>query len=116
MPRESEVVTWGYTSGPSTMTLLNNLAVLYQNLGKYNAAEPLCVESSEESKSVLGDTQTSTLTAMNNLAVLYQCLGKDDGDAEALWYVECLEKRKLMLGDAYPETLESMHYLARNIL
>jgi len=52
----------------------------------------------------------STLSSIDNLAALYYKQGKYD-KAEPL-YVECLEKRKAVLGDTHPDTLSSINNLA----
>mmetsp|Transcript_3312 Transcript_3312/g.5090 ORF Transcript_3312/g.5090 Transcript_3312/m.5090 type:complete len:102 (-) Transcript_3312:93-398(-) len=80
---------------PNTLTSMNDLALLYQDQGKYNAAEPLYVECLEKRKATLGDDHPNTLTSMNDLALLYQDQGKYNA-AEPL-YVECLEKSKATL-------------------
>ena len=47
---------------------------------------------------------------MNNLAAAYSSQGKYR-DAEVL-YKQCLDKRKVVLGETHPETLRTMNNLA----
>jgi len=49
------------------------------------------------------------LVSLNNLAGLYYSQGKYN-EAEPL-YVECLEKRKSVLGEAHPSTLTTSRNL-----
>jgi hypothetical protein len=53
-----------------------------------------------------GDDNSETLKSLNDLAVLYEKMDKFD---KALpLYEECLERRKKVLGEDNPETLESL--------
>jgi len=61
---------------PDTITLMNDLALLYQHQGKYADAEPLYKEALAGSQKALGLEHPYTLTSMNNLAFLYRHQGK----------------------------------------
>jgi tetratricopeptide (TPR) repeat protein len=65
---------------------LNNLALLYDNQGKYAEAEPLFKRSLAIKEKALGSDHPSVATSLNNLAGLYRAT---DREAEA----EKLEKR-----------------------
>ena len=69
---------------PDTATSLNNLAILYDNQGKYDDAEPLYKRALAVTEEVLGPMHPDTATSLNNLAVLYNNQGKYD-DAEPLY-------------------------------
>ena len=71
---------------------MNNLAVLFKSQGKYEAAEPLYIETLRLRKKVLGAEHPETLSSMNNLAVLFKSQGKYEA-AEPL-YIEMLRLRK----------------------
>ena len=57
---------------------MNNLALLYENQGKYDEAEPVYVECLALRKAILGTSHPDTLNSMNNLAGLYESQGKYD--------------------------------------
>jgi len=59
-------------------TRLNNLAVLYESLGRYSEAEPLYEQAIEIDKRSLPQDHPSLATHLNNLAGLYKCLGTRD--------------------------------------
>ena len=61
---------------PSTLSCMNNLALLYRNQGRYAEAEPLYLATLETRKRVLGDEHPDTLTSMSNLAILYAVQGR----------------------------------------
>ena len=82
---------------------LNNLAIMYELMGRYADAEPLFVESLAILKKQLGDEHPNVATSLNNLAGLYRSQGRY-ADAEPL-YVESLAIRKMQLGDEHPNTV-----------
>ncbi|KAJ3287183.1 Kinesin light chain 3 [Borealophlyctis nickersoniae] len=89
---------------------LSSLAILFMDQGSYEEAEPLCVDSLEIFRRVLGGDHPDTLSPINHLARLYMYQGKDE-KAEPL-YVECLERMTRVLGEDHPYTLESLNGLA----
>jgi tetratricopeptide (TPR) repeat protein len=90
---------------------MSNLALLYQNQGRLEEAEPLCVKALETRRRVLGEEHTDTLTSMNNLAVLYGRQGRFE-EAEPL-HLEALETRWKVLGEEHADTAASMNNLAQ---
>ena len=86
------------------------LASLYERQGRYELAEPLCIECLEARKTKLGLDHPDTLGSINNLALLYSRQGRYEL-AEPL-YIECLEGRKTKLGLDHPDTLQSINNLA----
>ena len=62
---------------------MNNLALVYEQQGKYTEAEVLHQQTLELERTALGDAHPSTLDSMNNLALVYQQQGKY-AEAEAL--------------------------------
>jgi tetratricopeptide (TPR) repeat protein len=95
---------------PDTLASLNNLAVLYQDQGKYADAEPLYKEALARCQKALGLEHPDKFAFMNNLASLYQYQGKY-ADAEPL-YKEALAGCQKALGLEHPDTLTSMNNLA----
>ena len=61
---------------PDTATSLNDLAVLYQDMGEYAKAEPLLQEALRIRQKVLGKENPGTATSLNNLAGLYWAMGE----------------------------------------
>ena len=57
---------------PSTLIMINNLALCYKNMGNYENAKQLYEECVEKSTQALGEDHPDTLTLVNNLTVLYQ--------------------------------------------
>ena len=87
---------------PDTALSLNNLAVLYDNQGKYDKAEPLYQRALTIREKVLGPDHPDTATSLNNLAVLYDNQGKYD-KAEPL-YQRALTIYEKVLGPDHPHT------------
>ncbi|QRV92221.1 kinesin light chain [Ceratobasidium sp. AG-Ba] len=95
---------------PSTLSSMNNLALTYQNQGKYREAAALQEQLVEIRKRVSGHDHRHTLTAMSNLAGTYYELGRYT-DAQSL-QLHILDTRKRVYGREDPDTLISMHELA----
>jgi serine/threonine protein kinase/tetratricopeptide (TPR) repeat protein len=60
------------------LNALNDLAVLYQDQGKYDKAEPFFRECLDVRRRVFGEEHISTFIAMNNLGILYAYQGHYD--------------------------------------
>ncbi len=95
---------------PDTLNTLNNLAVLYQNIGDYTQAEPLYQQTLKISQDVLGNQHPDTAASLNNLALLYQAMG-DYPRAKPL-HQQALKIRQDVLGDQHPDTVNSLNSLA----
>ena len=80
---------------------LNNLAVLYQDMGQYAKAEPLFQRSLEIREAKLGKDHPDVAASLNNLAVLYQDMGQY-AKAEPL-YQRSLKIREAKLGKDHPD-------------
>jgi tetratricopeptide (TPR) repeat protein/predicted Ser/Thr protein kinase len=93
-----------------TLKSMNNLALAYQDAGRFGDAVPLFEEVLKESKVRNGPNNTATLTVMNNLANAYRAVGRL-ADAVPL-AEETLEKRKALSGPDDAETLRAMGNLA----
>ena len=88
---------------PQTLASMNNLARLFHNQGKYEAAKPLYDETLRLRKKVLGPTHPDTLASINNLTTLlrYQ-------KAELL-NQELIRLSQEIPGQEYFQTLGSMN-------
>jgi tetratricopeptide (TPR) repeat protein len=87
---------------PHTISTMNNLANLYSDQGKYEAAEPLYVKCLEKMKVKLGDDHPNTIASMGNLANLYKDQGRYEA-AESL-YKKCIGLSIIKLGNDHPYT------------
>jgi len=61
---------------PDTLTRMANLAVTYQNQGRWDAAEELQVQVMETRKKKLGADHPSTLTSIGNLGFTWKGSGR----------------------------------------
>ncbi len=69
---------------PLLATTLNNLAALYESLGRHGKAEPLYTRSLAIAEKALGPEHPNLAAILNNLAGLYQAQGRI-GEAEPLF-------------------------------
>ena len=95
---------------PSTLTSVNNLALLYKSQGRYAEAEPLYQRALTARERVSGPEHPDTLTSVNNLAALYDSQGRY-AEAEPL-YERALAACERVLGQEHPVTLTSVNNLA----
>src|SRR5262249_39989028 len=92
------------------MEIRTTIGHLYNNLGKFAAAQTHIKRALEISSSVLGEEDPGTLTLMNNLAGVYMNQGKF---AQAQpFMVKALEVGRRVKGEEHPETLWFMNNLA----
>ncbi|MBP0019558.1 MAG: tetratricopeptide repeat protein, partial [Cyanobacteria bacterium SBLK] len=89
---------------------LNYLALLYESQGKYEAAEPLFLQSLDLRKKLLGEDHPSVAISLNNLAGLYKSQGKYEA-AEPL-FLQSLDLWKKLLGEDHPSVATSLNNLA----
>ncbi len=54
---------------------MNNLALLYDSQGKYEAAEPLYVEAINIFETLLGNDHSLTITVRNNYYIMLDKMG-----------------------------------------
>jgi tetratricopeptide (TPR) repeat protein len=91
-------------------TSLNNLAVLYDNQGKYSEAEPLYLDALEMRKQLFTGDHPDVASSLNNLALLYHNQGKYS-EAEPL-YLDALEMTKRLFTGDHPDVASSLNNLA----
>lgn len=94
---------------PNTVTALNNLAALYQNMGESARAEPLFHRALAVREKTLG-AHPLTANSLNNLATLYQAMGAYVR-AEPL-FRRALAIRTEVVGEEHPDTAMSLNNLA----
>jgi tetratricopeptide (TPR) repeat protein len=97
-------------SDPHTLTSMNNLAVVYNDLGRYDDAEPLMVKALQRTKDLFGERSTDTTSCMSTLASVYVHQGRYEL-AESL-YAGALKLLRELKGDRDPETIKSLSNLA----
>ncbi|MBC7820424.1 MAG: CHAT domain-containing protein, partial [Planctomycetaceae bacterium] len=89
---------------------LNNLALLYDSLGRYAEAKPLYRQAVEIWRKTLGDQHLHYAAGLNNLAMLYDSMGRY-ADAEPL-YQQALEIWRTTLGERHPNYGACLNNLA----
>jgi tetratricopeptide (TPR) repeat protein len=89
-----------------TAKSLNNLALLYDAMGRYPEAEPLYVRSLSIYEQQLGADHPNTALSLNNLAALYYAMGRY-AEAEPL-YVRSLSIYEQQLGADHPNTATTL--------
>jgi CHAT domain-containing protein/Tfp pilus assembly protein PilF len=95
---------------PDYAASLNNLAVLYREMGDYAKAEPLYRQALEIKKRVLGENHPDYAASLNNLAISYHAMG-NYAKAEPL-YRQALVIKKRVLGENHPDYAGSLNNLA----
>jgi nephrocystin-3 len=101
---------WMRPKHVNTATSLANLAMLLQDKGDYDAAEPLFRRALAIEEQVLGTQHHNTATSMANLATLLHNKGNYD-EAETL-YRRALGIHEQVLGTQHPDTATSLNNLA----
>ncbi len=91
------------------MDALNNLGILYLDLGKMTEAEALYQRALAGKEKAFGPDHTSTLDTVNNLGNLYSDLGKMT-EAEAL-YQRALAGYEKAFGPDHTSTLDTVNNL-----
>ena len=95
---------------PDTLMALNNLAVVYGELGQYDKALELNKKAYELCCKVRGEEHPDSLIVLNNLALAYSDSGQYE-KAHGL-HKKAYELRCKVLGEEHPDTLASLNNLA----
>ena len=98
---EQVAAEYGKT-GNEYAAALNNLGMIYDNIGRYLDAEPLLEEALLIRRRVLGADHPSTAISLHNLAGLYRVRGRY-AEAAPL-FKEAVEIMELVLGVEHPNT------------
>ncbi|MCI5149028.1 MAG: CHAT domain-containing protein, partial [Candidatus Electrothrix sp. MAN1_4] len=93
-----------------TLDLINELAKLYYDQGRYSEVEPLYKQVLQFREKMLGKEHPDIVISNNNLGELYRFQGRYS-EAEPL-YKEALRVSEKVLGKEHSETLTSMNNLA----
>ncbi len=93
-----------------TLSAMNDLAVRYQRVERYDEAETLLTETIERRQNALGRQHPATLDSSEEMAWLLKDRGRN-GDAVTLM-AETLRQRQQTLGGKHPDTMRAMHLLA----
>ena len=97
-------------AGIEYTTALNNLAVIYKNIGRYSDAEPLYGAALSITRRLLGVDHPDTASSLNNLAGLYDAQGRYSKAGPL--FKEALSIRHRVLGADHPDTAGSLNNLA----
>jgi tetratricopeptide (TPR) repeat protein len=95
---------------PHYATSMNNLGMLYQDMGDHQAALPLYKQVLEVRKAALGQKHPNYANSLNNLANLYHAMG--DHQAALPLLQQALQVRKAALGEKHPLHATSLNNLA----
>ena len=93
-----------------TLTSIANLALIYNNQGRWREAEELQAKELNICSRVLGEEHPDTLTSITNLASTYRDQGRWK-EAEEL-DMQVIKTRKRVLGEEHPDILTNMANLA----
>ena len=99
-------------SHPATLSVLDNLACSYSELGDYNKALEIRNAVYNTSKEILGEDDPDTLRSLGNLAISYSDLG-DYNKAFELQNT-AYNALKETLGENHPDTLSSLNNLGNS--
>ncbi|KAF8467212.1 hypothetical protein BDZ91DRAFT_762700 [Kalaharituber pfeilii] len=95
---------------PSTLHTVHNIAVVYEQQGKYSQALELYQRALAGYEKSLGVDHPSTLRTVNNMAVVYENQGKYSQALEL--YQRALAGREKSLGVDHPSTLNTVNNMA----
>ena len=95
---------------PDYAASLNNLALLYDAMGRHAEAEPLYKQAMEICRTALGEQHPDYATSLNNLAALYVAMGRH-AEAEPL-SKQAIEIYRMALGEQHPDYAASLNNLA----
>ena len=94
---------------PDYATCLNNLGVLYYEMGDYKSAELFWKKVPEIRKKVLGEEHPEYAHSLNNLGTLYREMG--DYKSADHYLKQALEIIKNALGESHPDYAASLNNL-----
>ena len=95
---------------PYTILSRNNLAVIYQSLGRLSDALPLFEKIYHLNQEVFGEKHFVTVSSLNNLVVIYQDVGRL---SDALQLSEkSYRLHQEVFGEKHPDTFLSLNNLA----
>ena len=95
----------------SSVQVLNKVATLLKDLGRYQDVEALCLRALDGRESTLGKDHPDTLISVGNLAGLHQAQGRLEQAGPLM--LRDLEGNESTLGKDHPDTLTLVYNLAR---
>ena len=95
---------------PDTLAVRNNLALVYESVGRFGEAIELFEQVLDERERVLGADHPDTLKTRNNLASVYYSVGRFAEAIDA--WEELLRDCQRVLGADHPVTLDVRNNLA----
>ena len=109
--RALEITERVHGPGHSDMAIqLNNLASLYETIGRYAEAEPMCVRALEITERVHGPDHQDVAIRLHNLASLYETIGRY-AEAEPV-LIRALEITEKVHGPNHPDIAIWLNNLA----
>ena len=100
----------GGETRPEYAFCLNNLAALYNAMGRYEKSESLLRQTLEIWRKAVGERHSAYATGLVNLAVLYRSMGRFE-EAEPL-FRQGVDIEKEALGEQHPEYAAALQSLA----
>jgi tetratricopeptide (TPR) repeat protein len=97
---------WG-PEHTSTLDTVNNLGILYKDLGRLDEAEKMYQRALQGYEKAWGPEHTSTLDTVNNWGILYADLGRLD-EAEKM-YQRALQGKEKAWGPEHTSTLDTVN-------
>jgi len=95
---------------PDVASSLNNLAAVWDTLGRAAEAEPLYLEALEMRRRLFEGDHPAVALSLNNLAYVREALGRA-AEAEPM-YIEALEMRQRLFKGDHPDVAQSLNNLA----
>ena len=111
--RAVKLLGWPESHEPEALSAAAELGVLYQRLGRAEAAEGLIRSVLEIRTATLGEDHPASLSSLNQLADFLFSRGRID-EVEPLDR-KTLEIRRRVLGEDHPDTLRSLNGLAATL-
>ncbi|KAF3112319.1 hypothetical protein TWF706_010906 [Orbilia oligospora] len=95
---------------PSTLSTVNNIALIFSNQSKYDKAIQWYNRALASRKKALGKDHPSTLSTVNNIAAIFNKQSKYNKVMQ--WYDRALTSREKALDKNHPLTLNTVHNIA----
>jgi|HubBroStandDraft_1064217.scaffolds.fasta_scaffold00064_16 tetratricopeptide (TPR) repeat protein len=101
---------WGTQPYPDYAAALNDLGLMYRDLGNYNGSERLLRESLAMERRLLGDKHPELALALNNLGLVERRNGDLAGAAGT--FRQALAMQRELLGNVHPDVANTLNNLA----
>src|SRR5690606_31757704 len=93
-----------------TATAMNNLAVLYEDMGRPGRALPYARRAYEVHTQLQGEEHLDSINSLNTLAAVYLLM--EDYERAGPIFIRVSKLYKEILGPEHPDYIESVHTLA----